>query len=99
PAPSIPTRRSSDLLRAIRSRFVIPEAIFLGDPMRRHLSQVDAMTQIPREELLSAMIVLTRPLRHAPRGTKERYNREAKPAVRMDLHRDSSSLGTCSPLA
>src|SRR2546429_282578 len=86
-------------LRAIRSRFVIPEAIFLGDPMRRHLSQVDAMTQIPREELLSAMIVLTRPLRHAPRGTKERYNREAKPAVRMDLHRDSSSLGTCSPLA
>src|SRR6266699_2461943 len=69
-------------LRAIRSRFVIPEAIFLGDPMRRHLSQVDAMTQIPREELLSAMIVLTRPLRHAQGGTKEQYNREAKPPLR-----------------
>src|SRR5215472_12869628 len=67
--------------------------------MRRHVGHVDTMTQIRREELLGAMVVLTRPLSHAPRDRKERYDSDAEPAARTDLHRDASSLGNGSPLA
>src|SRR5215467_10077072 len=53
------------------SDLAIPETVFLGDPVRSDVGNVDAMPQISRNKLLSALIVLARVL-----GRRAGYRKE-----------------------
>ena len=80
-----------DEFRGLCSLLAIPEAVFLGDPARRHIGDIDAMTQIAREKLLGALIVLACAL---SRGSANRYaqkDQQENPAPPQNLHKDFPS--------
>jgi len=48
--------------RTLRAGLAIPEAVLLGDPVGNDIRDIDTMSQVPRQKLLGALVVLACPL-------------------------------------